>query len=87
MMPIIVFTGGGTAGHVAPNIALIREFSQKGWDIAYIGSAHGIEKQMIEPLKIPFHAISSGKLRRYLSVKNILDPFKILFGIVQSFFY
>lgn len=86
MMPIIVFTGGGTAGHVAPNIALIREFSQKGWDIAYIGSAHGIEKQMIEPLKIPFHAISSGKLRRYLSVKNILDPFKILFGIVQSFF-
>ncbi|MCW8386076.1 undecaprenyldiphospho-muramoylpentapeptide beta-N-acetylglucosaminyltransferase [Fluoribacter dumoffii] len=86
MMPMIVFTGGGTAGHVAPNVALINEFSQKGWDIAYIGSAQGIEKQMIEPLKIPFYSISSGKLRRYLSLKNLMDPFKILFGIMQSFF-
>ncbi|VEB38535.1 UDP-N-acetylglucosamine-N-acetylmuramyl-(pentapeptide)pyrophosphoryl-undecaprenol N-acetylglucosamine transferase [Legionella cherrii] len=86
MMPMIVFTGGGTAGHVAPNMALIRELSHKGWEIAYIGSAKGIEKQMIEPLKIPFYGISSGKLRRYLSVKNLLDPFKIILGIVQSFF-
>ncbi|MCW8400146.1 undecaprenyldiphospho-muramoylpentapeptide beta-N-acetylglucosaminyltransferase [Legionella sp. PATHC038] len=86
MMPMIVFTGGGTAGHVAPNMALIRELSHKGWEIAYIGSANGIEKQMIEPLKIPFYGISSGKLRRYLSVKNLLDPFKIILGIVQSFF-
>ncbi|WP_454784111.1 undecaprenyldiphospho-muramoylpentapeptide beta-N-acetylglucosaminyltransferase [Legionella sp. WA2024007413] len=86
MMPMIVFTGGGTAGHVAPNLALIHEFSNKGWEIAYIGSAHGIEKQMIEPLKIPFYGISSGKLRRYLSLKNLFDPFKIVFGIVQSFF-
>ncbi|KTD68863.1 MULTISPECIES: undecaprenyldiphospho-muramoylpentapeptide beta-N-acetylglucosaminyltransferase [Legionella] len=86
MMPMIVFTGGGTAGHVAPNMALIRELSRKGWEIAYIGSASGIEKQMIEPLKIPFYSISSGKLRRYLSVKNLLDPFKIILGIVQSFF-
>ncbi|WP_454781218.1 undecaprenyldiphospho-muramoylpentapeptide beta-N-acetylglucosaminyltransferase [Legionella sp. WA2022007384] len=86
MMPMIVFTGGGTAGHVAPNLALIHEFSHKSWEIAYIGSAHGIEKQMIEPLKIPFYGISSGKLRRYLSLKNLLDPFKIVVGIVQSFF-
>lgn len=86
MMPIIVFTGGGTAGHVAPNIALIREFNHKSWEIAYIGSVHGIEKQMIEPLKIPFYGISSGKLRRYFSLKNVLDPFKIVLGIVQSFF-
>ncbi|CAM2797122.1 UDP-N-acetylglucosamine-N-acetylmuramyl-(pentapeptide)pyrophosphoryl-undecaprenol N-acetylglucosamine transferase [Legionella steigerwaltii] len=86
MMPMIVFTGGGTAGHVAPNMALIHELSHKGWEIAYIGSATGIEKQMIEPLKIPFYGISSGKLRRYLSVKNLLDPFKIVLGIVQSFF-
>lgn len=86
MMPMIVFTGGGTAGHVAPNIALIKEFSHKGWEIAYIGSAQGIEKQMIESLKIPFYGVSSGKLRRYLSFKNLLDPFKILLGIAQSFF-
>lgn len=86
MMPSIVFTGGGTAGHVAPNMALIREFSHKGWEVAYIGSAAGIENEMIKPLGIPFHAISSGKLRRYLSIKNLLDPFKIVLGIVQSFF-
>lgn len=86
MMPRIIFTGGGTAGHVAPNMALIREFKQKGWDIAYIGSAQGIEQSMIQPLGIPFHAISSGKLRRYLSFKNLLDPFKIIFGVFQSFF-
>lgn len=86
MMPSIAFTGGGTAGHVAPNLALIHEFLQKGWNIAYVGSDGGIEKQMVAPLNIPFHAVSSGKLRRYLSLKNLLDPFKIVLGIVQSFF-
>ncbi|KTD14792.1 undecaprenyldiphospho-muramoylpentapeptide beta-N-acetylglucosaminyltransferase [Legionella gratiana] len=86
MMPMIVFTGGGTAGHVAPNMALIREFSHKSWDIAYIGSADGIEKQMIQSLNIPFYSVSSGKLRRYISFKNLLAPFKIIFGIVQAFF-
>lgn len=86
MMPFIVFTGGGTAGHVAPNMELIRELTHKGWEMAYIGSASGIEKQMIQPLNIPFYGISSGKLRRYLSLKNVLDPFKIMLGIVQSFF-
>jgi UDP-N-acetylglucosamine--N-acetylmuramyl-(pentapeptide) pyrophosphoryl-undecaprenol N-acetylglucosamine transferase len=86
MMPHIVFTGGGTAGHVAPNMALIREFSHKGWEVSYVGSADGIEKEMIQPLGIPFHAVSSGKLRRYISVKNLLDPFKIILGIIQAFF-
>ncbi|MDR3442611.1 MAG: undecaprenyldiphospho-muramoylpentapeptide beta-N-acetylglucosaminyltransferase [Legionella sp.] len=84
MMPSIVFTGGGTAGHVVPNMALISNLKQKGWEIAYVGSADGIESTMIKPLGIPFHAVSSGKLRRYLSVKNLLDPFKIIVGIVQS---
>jgi len=85
MNPCIVFTGGGTAGHVTPNIALIQEFKQNGWDINYIGSAKGIEKGMIEHIGIPFHAVSSGKLRRYFSFKNLLDPFKIIAGILQSF--
>lgn len=85
-MSVIVFTGGGTAGHVAPNLALIPEFQKKGWDIAYIGSTQGIEKEMIKPLNIPFYGIQSGKLRRYFSVKNFLDPFKILIGVVQAFF-
>jgi len=82
----IVFTGGGTAGHVTPNMALIREFQNEGWDVAYIGSADGIEKEMIQPLAIPFYAVSSGKLRRYFSLKNFLDPFKILLGMLHSFF-
>lgn len=86
MSPSIIFTGGGTAGHVTPNIALIKEFKQDGWEVAYIGSSDGIEKSMIEDLGIPFHAVSSGKLRRYYSFKNFLDPFKIILGIFQCFF-
>lgn len=85
MSPSIVFTGGGTAGHVTPNIALIKEFRKEGWNVEYIGSVSGIEKEMIEPLDIPFHGVSSGKLRRYFSLKNLLDPFKIILGIIQSF--
>ncbi|TAL61776.1 MAG: undecaprenyldiphospho-muramoylpentapeptide beta-N-acetylglucosaminyltransferase [Legionella sp.] len=80
----IIFTGGGTAGHVTPNIALINQFKQEGWDVAYIGSDDGIEKGMITPLGIPFYTVSSGKLRRYFSFKNFLDPFKIFIGILQS---
>ena len=85
MNPSIVFTGGGTAGHVTPNLALINSFKRDGWTINYIGSAEGIEKNMIEAINIPFHPISSGKLRRYLSLKNFLDPFKILIGVGQAF--
>ncbi|RUR11930.1 undecaprenyldiphospho-muramoylpentapeptide beta-N-acetylglucosaminyltransferase [Legionella sp. km772] len=85
MSPSIVFTGGGTAGHVTPNLALINNFKRDGWTINYIGSAEGIEKKMIEAINIPFHPVSSGKLRRYFSLKNIFDPFKILIGIGQSF--
>ena len=85
MSPSIVFTGGGTAGHVTPNMALIQDFQQEGWNIEYIGSNDGIEKEMIEQLGIPFHGVYSGKLRRYFSLKNILDPLKIIAGIFQSF--
>ncbi|MDP3268864.1 MAG: undecaprenyldiphospho-muramoylpentapeptide beta-N-acetylglucosaminyltransferase [Legionella sp.] len=84
MMNRIVFTGGGTAGHVTPNLALIKEFKRDGWEVDYIGSAEGIEFGMIAPLGIPFHSVSSGKLRRYFSFKNFIDPLKILCGIVQS---
>lgn len=84
MNPSIIFTGGGTAGHVTPNIALINELQQQGWDTAYVGSAGGIEQEIMKDLNVAFHAVSNGKLRRYYSVKNFLDPFKILLGIVQS---
>lgn len=85
--PTIVFTGGGSAGHVTPNIALIDKFQQQGgWEIVYIGSNTGIEKELITALNIPFFGITAGKLRRYFSWRNFLDPFKILAGLWQAFF-
>lgn len=81
----IVFTGGGTAGHVTPNISLIEVLQQECWEIDYIGSENSIEQSMISAMHIPFHPISSGKLRRYFSWKNFLDPFKIILGILQAY--
>lgn len=81
----IVLTGGGTAGHVTPNLALIPKLKEKGWDIHYIGSKSGIEKTLIDDTGIPYYAISSGKLRRYFDVKNFKDPFNVLAGIAQSY--
>ena len=77
-MKKIVLTGGGTAGHVTPNIALIPELKKAGYEIYYIGSYDGIEKKLIEKLGIPYYGISSGKLRRYIDLKNLSDPFKVL---------
>lgn len=82
----IVFTGGGTAGHVTPNIALIKVFRKEGWLVDYIGSKHGMEAQMIRALEIPYHAIQCGKLRRYFSLKNFVDPFLMVFGIIQALY-
>lgn len=83
-MKKIVLTGGGTAGHVTPNIALIPALKKKGYDIHYIGSYEGIEKTLISDLGIPYHPISSGKLRRYIDLKNISDPFKVIKGVGQA---
>jgi len=80
----LVFTGGGSAGHVMPNIAIISHFRELGAHISYIGSHDGVEHDIIAPLNIPYHSIQSGKLRRYFSWKNFTDPFKILFGIFQA---
>jgi len=78
----ILFTGGGSAGHVSVNVALIPEFKKHGYQISYIGSKKGIEKEMIENIDdVKYHAISSGKLRRYFSWENFIDPFKVLKGI------
>ena len=85
MSHTIVFTGGGTAGHVTPNIELIRIFQQDGWSIHYIGSEQGVEKDMMTRLSIPYHAVSTGKLRRYFSLQNCFDPFKIVYGFWQAY--
>lgn len=84
MTPHIVFTGGGTAGHVIPNLALIDELQQTDWAIDYIGAPHSIEENMIKAKGIRFYTVKSGKLRRHFSWKNFVDPFKILVGIIQS---
>lgn len=83
-MKRIILTGGGTAGHVTPNIALIPRLRELGYDIQYIGSYNGIEKELIEPFGIPYHGISSGKLRRYFSLQNFTDPFRVLKGFSEA---
>lgn len=83
-MKRIVLTGGGTAGHVTPNIALLPRLKELGYDIHYIGSYDGIERKLIEQYHIPYYGISSGKLRRYFDWKNFSDPFKVLKGYRQA---
>lgn len=83
-MKRIVLTGGGTAGHVTPNIALIPGLVQQNYEIQYIGSYDGIEKKLIEELGIPYHGIASGKLRRYFDLKNFSDPFRVVHGYFQA---
>ena len=83
-MKHIILTGGGTAGHVTPNIPLIPALQEKGYKISYIGSYNGIEKQLIEELGIPYYGIASGKLRRYFDLKNFSDPFRVIKGYFQA---
>lgn len=83
-MKKIVMTGGGTAGHVTPNIALMPALKDAGYDIEYIGSYNGIEKNLIESLGIKYHGIASGKLRRYFDIKNFSDPFRVIKGYGQA---
>jgi UDP-N-acetylglucosamine--N-acetylmuramyl-(pentapeptide) pyrophosphoryl-undecaprenol N-acetylglucosamine transferase len=80
----IVFTGGGSAGHVTPNIAIINEIRNKEWDLHYIGSKNGIEKELINKINIPYHGISSGKLRRYIDFENVMDIFRVLKGCIEA---
>jgi len=80
----IVLTGGGTAGHVTPNIAMLPRLREMGYEICYIGTYDGIEKKLIEEVGIPYYGISSGKLRRYFSLKNFSDPFRVMKGFSQA---
>ncbi|HCW53670.1 MAG TPA: undecaprenyldiphospho-muramoylpentapeptide beta-N-acetylglucosaminyltransferase [Clostridium sp.] len=80
----IIMTGGGTAGHVTPNLALVPKLKENGFEIKYIGSVDGIEKEIITKENIPYYGISSGKLRRYFSMKNFTDPFKVMRGTIQA---
>ena len=83
-MKKIILTGGGTAGHVTPNLALLPALQKEGFEIRYIGSYNGIERRLIEEAGIPYDGISSGKLRRYFDVKNFSDPLRVLKGYAES---
>jgi UDP-N-acetylglucosamine--N-acetylmuramyl-(pentapeptide) pyrophosphoryl-undecaprenol N-acetylglucosamine transferase len=81
----IVFTGGGTGGHVYPGLSVIERLREKGFtDIVWIGTKGGVEQQLAERAGVPFYGISTGKLRRYFSLQNILDAFKFLLGVFQA---
>ena len=83
-MKKVLLTGGGTAGHVTPNIALMPYLKELGFEISYMGSYNGIEKSLIEELDVPYTGIDSGKLRRYMSLQNLKDPFHVLRGFQEA---
>jgi UDP-N-acetylglucosamine--N-acetylmuramyl-(pentapeptide) pyrophosphoryl-undecaprenol N-acetylglucosamine transferase len=82
--PILLLTGGGTAGHVAPNLALLPVLQARGFQVEYVGSRDGMERELSQRAGLPYHAVQVGKLRRYASVQNLLDPFRTLLGVVEA---
>lgn len=84
-MKKIILTGGGTAGHVTPNIALMPALRAAGYEIVYIGSKNGMEKELIEACGIKYYGISTGKLRRSKNLKaamtNTADMFRVVKGL------
>lgn len=80
----IVLTGGGTAGHITPNIALLPLFEQLGYEVTYIGSYEGMEKKLITDYNIPYYGIATGKFRRYFDLKNFTDPFRVIKGFSEA---
>lgn len=84
-MKRIVLTGGGTAGHVTPHLALLPHLLAAGYDVHYIGTENGIEHGMIASLDgVTYHSVKSGKLRRYFDWQNFTDPFRVIAGAFQS---
>ncbi len=83
-MKKIILTGGGTAGHVTPNIALLPRLKEEGYEVVYIGSYTGIEKELMEAEGVKYYGISSGKLRRYRSLQNLSDPFRVIKGYFEA---
>lgn len=80
----MLLTGGGTAGHVTPNLALLPALREAGFRVEYVGDGRGIERRLAREAGLPFHAIQTGKLRRYFSLQNFVDPFRIAIGVLQS---
>lgn len=85
-MPTLLLTGGGSAGHVIPQLAFIPLFQAKGWKVAYMGSTTGLEEKLIQPFHIPYYGVATAKLRRYWDIRTLFSPFIILWGILQATF-
>ena len=85
--PRVILTGGGTAGHVTPNLAIIPFLRRRGFDIRYIGTSNGMERELITKENIPYYAIPAGKLRRYADVRNVTDIVRIKLGFLKSLFF
>ena len=83
-MKRLVVTGGGTAGHVVPALPIIRAFVDEGVRVDFIGSGSDFERALIAPFPVTYHAIAAGKLRRYFSLENLTDAFKVLLGMIQA---
>lgn len=84
-MKTIVLTGGGTGGHVTPNLALIPRLQADGWTVHYIGADNSVEKELISRVPgVEFHCVSVGKLRRYFDLKNFSDPFRVIKGVFEA---
>lgn len=80
----VLFTGGGSAGHVTPNLALMEAAERRGWSLVYVGMAGSIEQQLVTAAGVKFRTVTSGKLRRYFSWRNLTDPLRLLLGLVQA---
>ena len=83
-MKKMILTGGGTAGHCLPNLALLPSLKEMGYSVSYIGSYNGIEKDLAEKAGLHYYGISSGKLRRYFDIKNFTDPFRVIKGYKEA---
>lgn len=83
-MKRIVLTGGGTAGHVTPNLALLPSLKEAGYEVFYIGTYDGIEKRLLADFDVEYYGISSGKFRRYFDLKNFSDPFRVIKGYSEA---
>lgn len=84
VLPCVVITGGGTAGHVVPALPVVEALLESGSSVHFVGSTTGPEERLVAPFGIPFHGIQTGKLRRYFSFENVVDALRIPVGIVQA---
>ena len=81
----LAFTGGGTAGHILPGLAIIKDLKHD-WNgrIVWIGSRLEADRFLIRKAGIEYYGIPTGKWRRYLSIENVLDIFKVAAGLIRA---